>query len=357
MFSRPNNLAPRALLVLEPGVVAAGSQAVAALQNQALGPRDIGFVRTLRMSVTDHCNLRCVYCMPADGVDWMPRGEQLTCDEFAAIGRAAIELGVRHFKLTGGEPLVRRDLPELTARLRELPGCGEISLTTNGILLERLAPDLAAAGVRRVTVSLDSLRADRFRRITQRGELAQVWRGVEAAEAYGLGPVKLNVVVMREHNFDEVCDFAALSLNSPRTIRFIEYMPLGQADVQRGPDPFVPYAAIRERIERGFGPLVPAEPDHGHGPARVFRVPGAAGRIGFIHAMSAPFCATCNRLRLTSEGRLRACLFDGGEIDLRPRLRPAIDAARLRAAFVECVRLRPQQHSAHGNRAMSQVGG
>lgn len=337
----------------DPAVATAAGQ----LGDAAVGPRDIRFVRTLRISVTDHCNFRCVYCMPEEGVTYIPKDQVLTYEEMTTVARAAISHGIHDFKLTGGEPLLRKDLTALVRMLRALPGCGELSLTTNGLLLAEMARPLRDAGIRRITVSLDTLDPDRFRRITRTGDLARVWRGIDAAERCGLGPAKLNVVVMRSYNLDEVVAFARLTLAAPRTIRFIEFMPLGRSKLLMDEDQFVSYGEIRSRIESELGPLTPAEPDVGAGPARVFRAPGALGRIGFIHAMSAPFCSTCNRLRLTPEGQLRSCLFDGGEVDVRPLVRPSTDFPALRRAFIECVRLKPDQHKRYGERAMSSIGG
>jgi cyclic pyranopterin phosphate synthase len=334
-------------------IVAAAAQ----LGAEALGPRDIRYVRTLRISVTDHCNFRCIYCMPEEGVTYLPREEVLTYEEMVEIARAAISHGIRNFKLTGGEPLLRKDLTALVRMLRELPGCGEISLTTNGLLLEQFAEPLRAAGVERITVSLDTLDPDRFRSITRTGDLSRVWRGIAIAEACGLGPAKINVVVMRDHNLDELVDFARLTLSSARTIRFIEFMPLGKSKLLMDDGQFVSYQEIRGLIEDELGILRPAAKDVGSGPARVFQLPDAPGRIGFIHAMSAPFCSTCNRLRLTPEGQLRSCLFDGGEVDVRPFVRPSTDVPALRRAFVDCVVLKPDQHKHYGNRAMSSIGG
>lgn len=327
-----------------------------ALLSEAQGPRDIRYVRTLRISVTDHCNYRCVYCMPDEGMHWLPKAEILTYEEMHEVARAALSHGIRDFKLTGGEPLLRHDLTTLVHLLRGLDGCGEISLTTNGHLLAENAAPLRAAGVDRVTVSLDTLDPDRFREVTRRGDLARVLDGMAAAEACGLGPVKINVVVMKSLNLDEVAALAAHTLENRRTVRFIEFMPLGRS-LLRDTDQFVPYDEIRRRIESALGPLEPASHDAGSGPARVFRLSGAAGKIGFIHAMSAPFCSTCNRLRLTPDGQLRSCLFDGGEIDVRPFVRPALDAAGLRQAFLDCVVLKPDAHQHYGTRQMSQIGG
>lgn len=322
----------------------------------AVGPRDIRYVKTLRISVTDHCNFRCVYCMPEEGMPWLPKEEILTYEEIADVARAALDLGIRAFKLTGGEPLLRKDLTTLVALLRTLPGVGEISLTTNGLLLERSAAPLKAAGVDRITVSIDTLDRAKFRAITRTGNLDRVLHGIAVAEECGLGPVKINVVVMRGYNIDEVADFAGLTRAQRRTVRFIEFMPLGKSMLDDA-DQFVPYAEIRGRIEAVHGPLLPAVRDVGNGPANVFRIAGAAGKLGFIHAMSAPFCSTCNRLRLTADGQLRSCLFDGGEVDLRPHVRPVVEPAALRRAFIDCVVQKPDAHRHYGNRQMSQIGG
>jgi cyclic pyranopterin phosphate synthase len=338
-------------------ILTATNEAAGGLAAAAVGPRDIAFVKTLRISVTDHCNFRCVYCMPEDGVEYLPKHELLTYEEIVLVAQAALRHGIRDFKLTGGEPLLRKDLPDLVRMLRGLPGCGEISLSTNGLLLERFATELKRAGVKRITVSLDTLNSARFRAITRTGDLERVLAGIAAADAAGLGPVKLNAVVMRDHNLDEVEDFAAITLKSPRTVRFIEFMPLARSKALVEDDQFVSFDEIRARIEAAHGALTPADRDVGNGPARVFRLPAALGRIGFIHAMSAPFCATCNRLRLTPEGQLRSCLFDGGEVDVRPLVRPMLQAEELHQAFIDCVVQKPDQHAKYGNRQMSSIGG
>ena len=344
-----------------PVLAAQADPAVAAdaarLADEAIGPRDIRAVKTLRVSVTDRCNLRCTYCMPAEGMKWIPKGELLDFDEIVSVAQTAIGLGVRNFKITGGEPLLRQEVETLVARLHELPGVGELSLTTNGLLLAERAEALKQAGIRRVTVSLDTLRADRFRELTRTGQIEKVWEGIEAAEAAGLSPLKLNVVVLRDTNLDEVADFAGMTRDSMRQVRFIEFMPLGASKALTGADQFVPYDEIRSAIERVHGPLTPTDQDAGDGPARHFRIPGATGKLGFIHAMSAPFCSTCNRLRLTPEGQLRSCLFDGGEVDLKPLLRAPAQPGALRQAFIDCVRLKPDRHQMYGNRQMSQIGG
>lgn len=333
------------------------ASSAAQLAGSAYGPRDIRSVRTLRISATDRCNLRCVYCMPEEGLRWLDKRSLLSFEEIVQVAQTAIGHGIRHFKITGGEPLLRANLVELVRLLKALDGCGELSLTTNALLLDRHAAELREAGLDRVTVSMDTLDAARFRQITRTGDLQRVWRGIEACESVGLGPVKINVVVIRAYNVDEIADFAALTLHSPRTVRFIEFMPLAESKALSGQDQFVPYAEMRGAIERAHGPLHSAARDAGHGPANVFRVAGARGKVGFIHAMSAPFCSSCNRLRLTPDGQLRSCLFDGGEVDLRPYLRPTRTQEKLRQAFIDCVVLKPDQHHRYGNRQMSQIGG
>jgi cyclic pyranopterin phosphate synthase len=333
----------------------------------------------LRISITDRCNFRCVYCMPEDGVRWLPKDDLLTFEEIAEVAKAAIEIhGIRRFKITGGEPTVRRGLVELIARLRRLRGIDDLSLTTNGFALESLAHPLKEAGLDRVTVSIDSLRADRFRRITRTGDLATVLRGLDHAQAAGLLPLKINCVTMRGTNDDELADFARLTLHRPFTVRFIEFMPLGDAALiaptelgpaggcgaqNRGADSLVTEADARSRIESELGPLIPVDrhSEAGVGPASVYRLAqgNPVGRIGFISAMSEPFCATCNRLRLTADGVLRSCLFEGGEVDVRSILRSSVDQKQfaLANAMSDCVRLKPDVHSRHGNQQMSRIGG
>ena len=350
------------------------------------GPRSIGAVRMLRISLTDRCNFRCLYCMPAGGVEWLPGVDLLGDDEIVEVARAASEQhGIRRFKLTGGEPTLRPGVVELVRSLRRAGVADELSMTTNGALLEKLAAPLREAGLDRLTVSIDSLRPDRFRRITRSGDLAAVLRGLDRAAAAGFESVKINCVVMRGVNDDEPADFARLTLGSPLTVRFIEYMPLGDsavdggggavAESETGPaggcgaqdrgDVFVSESRVRASIEKELGPLAPVDRslEAGVGPAVVYRLQrgNPAGRVGFISAMSAPFCSTCNRLRLTATGVLRSCLFEGGEVDLKPMLRGGADAPRRRhllgRAMADCVRLKPDAHGARGNEQMSRIGG
>ena len=330
----------------------------------ARGPRSIADLRLLRISVTDRCNLRCVYCMPDGGVDFEARENVLAPDQIDAVARVARDLGVTHVKLTGGEPTIRKELLEIVSRLDRI-GFDDLSLTTNGLLLPRLAADLRVAGLDRLTLSIDSLRPERYRSITGGGRLDQFWRGVEAATAAGFRRLKLNVVVIRGFNDDEVADFAELAVDHDWTIRFIEYMPLGDSQVLAlaGDDGLevglLENEEVKRRIETRLGPIRPIERarEVGVGPAEVFGAPSLSGRLGFISAMSQPFCEHCNRLRLTATGELRACLFDGGELDLAPLLRIPVDVERLKAAFTSCFDMKPATHGNRGTRQMSQLGG
>ena len=306
----------------------------------ANGPKSLAYVKLLRISVTDRCNLRCVYCMPDEGVDWMaPQSDLLSADDIEAVARAAASVGVDHLKLTGGEPTIRKDIVEITERLGRINGIRDLSLTTNGMFLDRLAEPLQRAGVHRLTLSCDSLLEDRFRMITHGGKIEQFWRGVDAAEAAKFHKIKLNVVVMAGVNDDEVVEFARLAKDRPWTVRFIEYMPLGDSVLSaKNPDGvIIDNKVIRKRIAEEFGPLIEVLPgtEMGVGPAEVYSFEGAKGRLGFISAMSQPFCEKCNRLRLTSVGELRSCLFDGGEVNLLPALRPRADESALVSLFEE----------------------
>ncbi len=354
------------------------------------GPRSIGAVKVLRISVTDRCNFRCVYCMPEDGVRWLPKDDILSFEEIADVVRAAIDVhGIRRFKLTGGEPTVRHNIVELVHLLRRIDGIEDLSLTTNGMLLEDLAGPLQRAGLDRVTVSIDSLKPDRFKRITRTGDLATVTRGLDRCAEVGLRGLKINCVTMRGTNDDEFADFARLSIDRELTVRFIEYMPLGDAALMhtretiqrvneseigpaggcgaqdRGQDAFIAEPEVRDAIERELGPLVPIErvTEPSVGPANVYRLArgNPRGRIGFISAMSEPFCSTCNRLRLTADGVLRSCLFEGGEVAIRSIVRSTPDVTERRRALAQamtdCVRLKPDVHTRHGNEQMSRIGG
>jgi cyclic pyranopterin phosphate synthase len=325
----------------------------------------------LRISITDRCNLRCVYCMPPEGVEWKPRSAILTFEEIAAVVRAAAALGVRKVRLTGGEPLVRPDVERLVSMIAAVPGIQDVSLTTNAVLLERQAEALARAGLRRVNVSLDTLRAERFRQITRWGDLADVWRGLEAAERAGLTPLKLNMVVVRGLNDGELDDFAALTLEHAWHVRFIELMPVAnEGDWGEGLPPpgdrLVTTQEIQARLAARWGHAAFAEPSPlrvvGNGPARVHRLPGARGTLGFISPVTQHFCPACNRLRLTADGRLRPCLLSDGEVNVMDALRAGANDNDLQALLRRAAGNKPERHHleeqlAPRDRVMAQIGG
>ena len=307
----------------------------------------------LRISVTDRCNFRCIYCMPPKGVPWRPHREILRYEEIVRIVEAAAGLGISKVRLTGGEPLVRKGLPALVQELSRIPGIREVVMTTNGSLLARYADELARAGLSRVNVSLDSLQPERFRRITRLGSLDRVWAGIRAAREAGLTPIKLNVVVLRGVNDDEVADLAALACQGFR-VRFIEWMPLASVgEALRGK--FVPGEEIRERVEGRWGELTPLRTE---GPARVYRLP-AGGEVGFITPRSAPFCSSCNRMRITADGKLRPCLLSPLEIDLKGPLRGGATREELAKLLLEGMRRKPPAHpvASPPDREMSEIGG
>jgi cyclic pyranopterin phosphate synthase len=315
----------------------------------------------LRISVTDRCNLRCVYCMPPEGVPCRSHEEILRYEEIELFVQAAASLGISKVRLTGGEPLVRLGFVELVRMLARIPGIDDLAMTTNGTLLARYAAELAQAGLKRVNVSLDTLQLERFRQITRRGDLAAVFKGIAAAREAGLVPLKVNTVVVRGFNDDEVVDFARLTLEDDWHVRFIELMPVGTNTAWAG-DGYVPVGEVRRRIEDALGELAPAKVGVGNGPARYYRLPGAVGTIGFISPVSEHFCYQCNRLRLTADGRLRPCLLSDYEIDLRTPLRQGADLVKVRELLIRSIRAKPQGHRldesiAPKERAMSEIGG
>jgi cyclic pyranopterin phosphate synthase len=315
----------------------------------------------LRVSVTDRCNFRCQYCMPAEGLPWLERSEVLTFEEIERVVRLLVPLGVRSVRLTGGEPLVRRELPKLIAMLRAMDGLEDLSLTTNGYLLERMADDLVAAGLERINVSLDSLSRDRFFHITRRDSLAQVLRGLETLERFPqLGPVKVNCVAMRGFTEDEVIPFAELARRKPYQVRFIEFMPL-DADRAWSADRVLPGDEIRTMIDSVY-PLEPLAREP-HATAKVWRFRDGRGEIGFVNPVSEPFCADCDRIRLTADGKLRTCLFSLYETDLREELRSDAGDAQVVETIRDAVwRKELKHHVAEPGfrqppRTMSQIGG
>jgi len=314
-------------------------------------------INYLRISVTDRCNLRCVYCMPAQGITLLPHREVLSYEEIRAVAQAAAALGINKLRLTGGEPLVRSGLPQLVSMLSQIKGIDDIALTTNGVLLGRYAAQLRQAGLRRVNVSLDTLRRERFHRITRHDKLGDVLDGIETAKAVGLNPVKVNMVVIRGVNDDEVLDFARLTLKEGWHVRFIEPMPFGVGDGFS----FVPTSEIQERL-LALGPLEPCRHRHGNGPAKYFRFPGVEGTVGFITPLSEHFCFNCNRLRLTVDGKLRPCLLSDEEVDLKIHLRHGASIEELKELIEQAVAQKPERHHLSEGvlpkgRAMCQVGG
>ena len=316
-------------------------------------------INYLRISVTDRCNLRCVYCMPAEGVSLMSHKDILSYEEIYTIVKTAAELGVNKVRLTGGEPLVRDGLPELLRMLRGIDTIDDISLTTNGTMLAQYAAELKQAGLQRVNISLDTLKANRFESITRCGNLEDTLSGIEAAKSAGLNPVKINVVVMSGINDDELPDFAAKTINEGWHVRFIELMPLN------GDEPVVSKLVSVSDMKRRLDPLGKMEPCRvsvGNGPAKYFYLPNATGTIGFITPVTEHFCYYCNRLRLTADGKLRLCLLSEEEIDLREPLRSGASSAELKSLIEEAIARKPLGHhlaggSAHKGRPFSQVGG
>ena len=299
-------------------------------------------VTYVRLSVTDRCDFRCVYCMSEDMI-FLPRAQILTLEEMAELGRAFVELGVRKIRITGGEPLVRKNVLWLLEELGRLPGLKELVLTTNGSQLEKLAPALKEAGIKRINISLDSLQAERFRRITRVGDLDKVLRGIHAAQTAGFERLKLNAVILKNRNHDEVVDLARFALGNGMDISYIEEMPLGTIGEHDRAEAYYSSDRIRADLERHFTLLPTAETTGG--PSRYYRIPGHDSRIGFISPHSHNFCGACNRVRVTAEGRLLLCLGQEHSVDLRQVLRahPG-DRERLRQAIIRAMELKPQGH-------------
>ena len=317
-------------------------------------------IHYLRISLTDHCNLRCVYCMPED-MTFRPNAEMMQDEEVLQLTCLFADLGFDKIRLTGGEPTVRANIVDIVRGIAATPGIRSLSMTTNGVLLSKLAGPLAAAGLNRVNVSLDTLDPLKFKRMTRWGKLDEVWKGILAAEGAGLTPLKLNAVVVRGYNEEDVVDLARLTLDHPWQVRFIEMMPFaGATDLQIGK--VVKAAEIQERIEQALGPLTAANGGELDGEARLFHVSGAQGDIGFISSVSVPFCASCTRARLTADGILRTCLLRDHEIDLLTPLRGGASPEELRKMLLDAIWDKPWGHGlAEGefalNRVMSEIGG
>ncbi len=318
-------------------------------------------INYLRISVTDRCNLRCIYCMPKEGISPMGHDAILRYEEILRVARSAAEKGITKIRITGGEPLVRKGIIDFVGDLKGISGIAELSLTTNGVLLEACAEALYRAGMRRINISLDTLDPEKYRTITRGGDINAVFAGIRKAREAGFAPIKINVVAMRNVNDDEAVEFARLTLDRPVHIRFIEFMPVaGQTMWEEAQ--FISSEELQNRIS-ALGPLIPLEADEKAGPAKMFQLEGAQGKLGFITALSSHFCKTCNRLRLTADGKLRACLFSDDEIDLKPLLRSGCCDDELSAVIEQAILSKPQRHEIREatykkcSRTMSAIGG
>lgn len=320
-------------------------------------------IEYLRISLTDRCNLRCVYCMPEEGVPYEDPASVLTWDEIERLVRVYAGAGLKKIRLTGGEPLVRKNVPELAARLSAVPGVREVTLTTNGILLPRDAEALYAAGIRRVNISMDTLRPERFQQIARRPDYDRAWEGVETALRVGFSPIKLNCVVMRGVNDDEISDLARLTLTRPLSVRFLEYMPIGMVTPPEWRARYMGNEEVLSVLHATF-PDLEALDDDPASTSRNFRIPGSLGTVGLINPISHRFCAGCNRLRLTANGRLVPCLSDNYEYDLMTPLRAGCSDTDILNHTCAALAHKPEQSDFEGRlrrggslRIMAQIGG
>ena len=318
-------------------------------------------INYLRISVTDRCNLRCRYCMPEEGISLTPHGEILTYEEILRIVRVFGCEGISKIRLTGGEPLIRKGIVDFISRLSQVETVKDLSLTTNGILLKDLARDLKEAGLKRINISLDSLRKERFFQITRKDAFEWVWAGIEESLNAGLSPIKINMVAIKGLNDDEIEAFARLTLHLPLTVRYIEYMPSGNGEAWKQTD-LLTMDQIKQRLD-GLGPLLPVPSDRWDGPAKRFRMKGALGEIGLIGPVSSHFCSDCNRLRLTPDGKIRTCLFSDEEIDVKDLLRKGGSDQDLKERLLVALRAKPERHHIDSHqfkkcqRNMSAIGG
>jgi cyclic pyranopterin phosphate synthase len=344
----------KVLIAPPPDAVATSEYAIEPMHD-SFGRR----VNYLRISLTDACNLRCVYCMP-EHMKFRPRQELMSDEELLLLVRVAASLGVTKIRLTGGEPTIRPNIVEIVRSIAATPGIQDLAMTTNAILLDTLAAPLAEAGLKRVNISMDTLDPEKFHRITRWGHMDDVWRGLRAAEAAGLTPIKLNSVVVRGFNEEDIIDLARLTLENDWEVRFIEMMPFGEiSEFQQSH--VVSFREIRQRVEEVFGPLEEASYDYVD-PSRPFRIPGAMGTLGFISSVTEPFCQGCGRVRLTADGKLRLCLLRDDEVDLLTPLREGAGFEELRALMRDGAFHKPWGHSLSSglfadNRAMNQIGG
>lgn len=296
----------------------------------------------LRISITDRCNLRCIYCMPTEGIKPLSHSDILSYDEIVRIVRIAAPIGIRKVRITGGEPLARKGVAHLITSLKKIKGIENLSLTTNGVLLESLAIELKEAGLDRVNVSIDSLDPERYREITRGGSLDVVLKGIEKAESAGLKPVKINMVPIRGFNDDEIGDFARLTLSNSYQVRFIEFMPIGARE-NWSQEKYIPVDEIRAIVDE-VGRLTPVKVRKS-GPARYFRFDNAPGVVGFINAVTHEFCKDCNRLRLTSDGKLRPCLFSDTEVDMKGPLRSGASDVEIKKLIEHAIEVKPEKHN------------
>ena len=320
-------------------------------------------INYLRISVIDHCNFRCVYCMPLDTSKYVSSAGLLTPEEIERVVRSAADIGFEKVRLTGGEPTLRSDLLDIVERIAKVDGIKDLSMTTNGVLLPRMAKALASAGLNRVNVHIDSLDPQRFAKLMRFGTFSEAWAGLEAAEAAGLTPIKINAVVVRGYNEEDVVDLARLTIDKPWTVRFIELMPLGNNECARlAKDNFVPSSDSMRRIETAIGRLTPVGNQNLADESVNYRLPDAEGIVGFISPVSNPYCGTCNRMRLTADGRFHLCLLNDDELDVRAALRSRKDDAEVRELLLNAVRQTPTGQRMHegistAQRSMFQIGG
>lgn len=320
-------------------------------------------IKNMRISVTDKCNFRCTYCMPAEGLPWLKKAEILSYEEIVRLARVAVSIGIEQIRLTGGEPLVRRDVPELVRQLRQIDGLHSLSLTTNGILLKQQAAALAEAGLTRINVSLDSLMREKFTRIARRDQLHGVLAGLEELKKYStIHPVKVNAVAMRNFSEEEVLPFVQFARDNAFVMRWIEFMPLDADQIWRKED-ILTGGEIKAIIEAQYGPLVPITTGDASETARRYTFSDGVGEVGFINPVSEPFCASCDRIRMTADGQLRTCLFATEETDLRAVLRSGASDEEIAATIRRAVWHKELKHYIgdkrfkRASRSMSMIGG
>jgi cyclic pyranopterin phosphate synthase len=320
-------------------------------------------IKSMRISITDKCNFRCTYCMPAEGLPWLKKAEILSYEEIERVARVAVSIGIEQIRLTGGEPLVRRDVPELVRMLRQIEGLHSLSITTNGVLLKHQARALAEAGLTRINVSLDTLLREKFTQLTRRDQFDHVLEGLEELERYpAIHPIKINAVAIRGFSEEEVLDFARLARRKAYVMRWIEFMPLDADQAWRKED-ILAGGEIKAIIEAAYGPLVPITTGDPSETARRYTFSDGVGEVGFINPVSEPFCATCDRIRLTADGQLRTCLFATEETDLRAVVRSTTDDEAIATIIRHAVWNKELKHYIgdkrfkRASRSMSMIGG